>query len=73
MLFIARQTISFESLGTDATKPLKFNKRHSPRPLFNVVSHFSSGLMCFGLNNIDWGGGRGAVLCVKNCNDPLTS
>jgi hypothetical protein len=46
-----------------------------PRPLFNVVSHFSSGLMCFGLNNIDWGGGRGrgAVLCVNNCNDPLTS
>jgi hypothetical protein len=39
------------------------------------VSHFSSGLMCFGLYNIDWGGGRGrgAVLCVKNCNDPLTS
>jgi hypothetical protein len=29
--------------------------------------------MCFGLNNIDWGGGRGrgAVLCIKNCNDPL--
>jgi hypothetical protein len=76
MLFIAFQTISFKSVGTDATKPLNFNKRQSPpRPLFNVVSHFSSGLMCFGLNNIDWGGGRGrgAVLCVKNCNDPLTS
>ena len=73
MLFIAFQTISFKSLGTDATKPFYFNKRQSP--LFNVVSHFSLGLMCFGLNNIDWGGvrGRGAVLCVKNCNDPLTS
>jgi hypothetical protein len=68
-------TISFKSLGTDATKPLNFNKRQSPRPLFNVVSHFSSGLMFFGLSNVDWGGGRGrgAVLCVKNCNDPLTS
>ena len=75
MLFIAFQTINFKSLGTDATNPLNFNKRQSPRPLFNVVSHFSSGLMCFGLNNIDGGGGRGrgAVLCVKNCNDPLTS
>jgi hypothetical protein len=46
-------TISFKSLGTDATKPLNFNKRQSPRPLFNVVSHFSSGLMCFGWSNID--------------------
>ena len=75
MLFIAFQTISFKSLGTDATKPLNFIKRQSHRPLFNVVSHLSSGLMCFGLNNIDWGGGRGrgAVLCVKNYNDPLTS
>ena len=49
-----------------------------PRPLFNVVfnvvSHFLSGLMCFGLSNIDWGvgRGRGAVLCVTNCNDPFT-
>jgi hypothetical protein len=62
-----RTTISFKSLGTDATKPLNFNKRQSPRPLFNVVSHFSSGLMCFGWSNIDWGGGRGrgAVLYVK--------
>ena len=59
MLFTAFQTISFKSLGTDATKPLNSNKRHSPRPLFNVVPHFSSILMCFGLNNIDWGGGRG--------------
>jgi hypothetical protein len=42
-------TISFKSLGTDATEPLNFNKRHSPRRLFNVVSHFSTGLMCFGL------------------------
>ena len=75
MPFIAFQTISFKSLGTDATKPLNFNKRQSPppRPLFNVVSHFSSGLMCFGWSNIDWGVGRGAVLCVKNCNDPLTA
>jgi hypothetical protein len=76
MPFTAFQTISFKSLGTDATKPLNFNKRQSPRPLFNVVSHFSSGLMCFGWSNIDWGGGRGrgkgAVFCVKNCNDPLT-
>jgi hypothetical protein len=38
---------------------LNFNKRQSPRPLFNVVSHFPSGLMSFGLNNIDWGGGMG--------------
>jgi hypothetical protein len=74
MPFIAFQTISFKSLGTDATKHLNFNKRQSPRPLFNVVSHFSSGLMCLGWSNIDWGGGRGrgAVLCVKNCSDPLT-
>jgi hypothetical protein len=37
MPIIAFQTISFKSLiGTDATKPLNFNKRHSPRPLFNV-------------------------------------
>jgi hypothetical protein len=69
MLFIAFQTISFKSLGTDATKPLNFNKRQSPRPLFNVVSHFSSGLMYFGLNNIDWigvggGGGGGERYCV---------
>ena len=74
MLFVAFQTINFKSLGTDATKHLGFNKRQSPRPLFNVVSHFSSGLMSFGLNNIDGGGGGGrAVLCVRNCNDPLTS
>jgi hypothetical protein len=59
MPFIAFQTISFKRLGTDATKPLNFNKRQSPRPLFNVVSHFSSGLMWFGWSNIDWGGGRG--------------
>jgi hypothetical protein len=68
MLFIAFQTISFKSLGTDATKPLNFNKRQSPRPLFNVVSHFSSGLMCFGLNNIDWGGPEGegsGIVCKK--------
>jgi hypothetical protein len=56
MLFIAFQTIGFKSLGTDATKPLNLNKRQSPRPLFNVVSCFSSGLMCVGLNNIDRGG-----------------
>ena len=81
MLFIAFQTISFKSLGTDATKPLNLNKRKSPRPLFNVVSCFSSGLMCFGLNNIDrggegWGegsGGEGSGILCKNCNDPLTS
>ena len=57
MPFIAFQTISFKSLGTDATKPLNFTKRQSPppppRPLFNVVSHFPSGLMCFGWSNID--------------------
>jgi hypothetical protein len=64
MPFIAFKTISFKSLGTDATKPLNFNKRQFPRPLFNVVSHFSSGLMCFSWSNIDWG--RGAVLCVKS-------
>jgi hypothetical protein len=46
MLFVAFQTISVKSLGTDGTKPLNFNKRESPPPpLFNVVSHFSSGLM----------------------------
>jgi hypothetical protein len=78
MPFIAFQKISFKSLGTDATKPLNFNKRQSPHPLVNVVSHFSSGLMCFGWSNIDWGGGKGRggggerYLCVKNCNDPLT-
>jgi hypothetical protein len=34
MPFIAFQTISFKSLRTDASKPLNFNKRQSPRPLF---------------------------------------
>jgi hypothetical protein len=74
MPFIAFQTIRFKCLGTDATKPLNFNKRQSPRPLFNVVSPFSSALMCFGLSNIDWVGGGGereAVLCVTHCNDSL--
>jgi hypothetical protein len=84
MLFIAFQTISFKSLEVLGQMPqnlwISTNDNPPPpppppRPLFNVVSHFSSGLMCFGLNNIDWGGGRGrgAVLWVKNCNDPLTS
>jgi hypothetical protein len=55
-------------LGTDATKPLNFNKRQSPRPLSNVVSHFSSDLMCFGLSNIDWGlGGGEGVGCGIAC------
>jgi hypothetical protein len=48
MPFTAFQKISFKSVGTDATKPLNFNKQQSLGPLLNVVSHFSSGLMCFG-------------------------
>ena len=32
MPFIAFKTISFKSLGTDATKPLNFNKRQIPPP-----------------------------------------
>jgi hypothetical protein len=31
---------------------LWISTNNNPPPLFNVVSHFSSGLMCFGLNNI---------------------
>jgi hypothetical protein len=75
MLYDFRKTDILKHSVIKYAKPLNFNKRQSPRPLFNVVSHFSLGLICFGLNNIDWGGGRGrvAVLYVKNCDDPLTS
>jgi hypothetical protein len=44
-------------------KTFEFQQTTIPRSLFNVVSHFSSGLMCLGLNNIDWGGG-GEWYCV---------
>ena len=46
----------------------------SPAPLFNVVCHFSSDLMCFGIS-IEKGtliveGGGGCIACNKLYNDP---
>jgi hypothetical protein len=50
--FVKSSAISFKCLGTDPTKTFNFNKRQPPPlppPPFNVVCHFSSDLMCFGL------------------------
>ena len=44
----------------------------------SVVSHFSSDLTCFGLNNIDWGWGEGegdgsGIVCKKTVTIHLQS
>jgi hypothetical protein len=73
--FIAFQTISFKSVGTDATKPLNFNKRQTPPPPAQCCVPFLVRFDVFWLKQhwLGWRRGRGAVLCVKNCNDPLSS
>jgi hypothetical protein len=47
MLFIAFQTISFKSLGTDATKPLNFIERQSPPPPVQCCVPFVVGFDVF--------------------------
>ena len=74
MLFIAFQTISFKSLGTDATKPLNFNKRQSPPPPVQCCVPFLVGFDVFWFNEttlIGVGGGVGGggewsgIVCKK--------
>ena len=73
MLFIAFQTISFKSLGTDATKPLNFIKRQSPPPPVQCCVPFLVGFDVFWLEQhwFGWDEGEASGIVCKNCNDHL--
>ena len=67
MAFIASQTISFKSLGTDVTKPLNFNKRQPPPPVQCCVPFLVRFDVFWLKPNIDWGGGGegSGIVCKK--------
>ena len=68
MPFTAFQTISFKSLGTDATKPLNFNKTSIPPPLVQCCVPFLVRFDVFWLwqHRLGWGEGEGSgIVCKK--------